>query len=547
MARKPAPPPATRISGAQRLREWIEKRAAWVSLALMLIGTIRIGLTWQVFHHTSDEPAHVACGMEWLERGNYRFETQHPPLSRIFAAFGARLDGAHMDPQDRADIHDTMWWNGSVILFRTNSYEHRIAAIRAAMLPFFWLGGFAVFLWGRRLLGPLGAALSVFLYSMLPLVLAHSGLATTDMALTSTFTLAAYALVILLETPNWRHAIFCGLALGLMLIAKFSGIPYFIASAGLACAWWLWKKRSLRGLMPRIAWLSVSAVIAFFIIWATYRFSFGRSPLFPFPTPFPEWFDGIHAVMEHNKGGHPSYFLGTVMYTGSWLFFPLLFLVKTPLPVLLLFAAAFFLRPKQLTGYGWLPWAVVAGVMAVAVPARINIGLRHVLPMFPFVCVLAAGAAAALWERASEKQWAGAVLAFLLVWLAAGSLRAHPDYLADFNLLAGDHPENITVDSDLDWGQDILRLRDRLRELHAPSVNFTATIYTSFATLGFPPVTPNDPSAPGPGWNAVSLMYLKLFRMSAGPEGHRVKLWPELLQPTEVVGKSILLFYVPPR
>jgi hypothetical protein len=277
-------------------------------------------------------------------------------------------------------------------------------------------------------------------------------------------------------------------------------------------------------------------VVAFFLIWSMYRFSFG-------PLPFPEWFDGIRAVMEHNREGHASYFMGKVNHTGDPLFFPVLTVLKTPVAVLILFALALVYRRKG----AWLAWAVVAAVFAIAVPARINIGLRHILPVFPFVALLAAGALVSLWEKANTAKWAGAALAALLLWTAGSSLAAHPDYLADFNFLAGAHPEDYTVDSDLDWGQDILRLRDRMRELNAPTLAFTAPIYTSYSRLGFPPVTPNDPNQPTPGWNAVSMVHLKLYRFSAGAEAFQVKLWPELMTPSEKVGKSILLYYYNPR
>jgi hypothetical protein len=127
-----------------------------------------------------------------------------------------------------------------------------------------------------------------------------------------------------------------------------------------------------------------------------------------------------------------------------------------------------------------------------------------------------------------------------------GSLAAHPDYLAYFNAVAGDEPERIVVDSDLDWGQDIKRLGQRLRELNAPSVTFTPTITLSLAALGFPPHQASDPLAPAPGWNAVQVTWWKLDRMGlvASPEE---RTWPDFVKPNERVGRSILLYYIPPQ
>jgi hypothetical protein len=292
----------------------------------------------------------------------------------------------------------------------------------------------------------------------------------------------------------------------------------------------------------------LSAAIALLVVWAIYRFSFGPSSWFSFPVPFPELFSGIDEVRDHNSTGHLSYFLGENRMTGWAAFFPVLIAVKTPIAILLLIAAAAIWKFKARAGQ-WpvaIAWLVPLGILAVAIPANINIGLRHILPAFPFLAVIAAAGAMALLERAQTQTWAGAVLGVLLAWLAISSIASHPDYLAYFNAFAGDHPESIVVDSDLDWGQDIKRLGLRLQELHAPSVAFTPIIYTSFASLGFPPVMQNEVEGPAPGWNAVSLSEWKLYRLGLQTRRSDVHLWVDDAKPVEMVGKSIMLFYFAP-
>jgi hypothetical protein len=120
----------------------------------------------------------------------------------------------------------------------------------------------------------------------------------------------------------------------------------------------------------------------------------------------------------------------------------------------------------------------------------------------------------------------------------------HPDYLAYFNELAGDQPEKILVDSDLDWGQDVSRLGERLKELKADSVSFNSFTYTDLNYFGFPKVEASNPYQPSPGWNAVSTTVWKVFHM--GGQWDR-PVWPDQLKPTERVGKSILLYYFPPE
>jgi hypothetical protein len=177
------------------------------------------------------------------------------------------------------------------------------------------------------------------------------------------------------------------------------------------------------------------------------------------------------------------------------------------------------------------------------------IGTRHILPVF--VALAVAGACAVAWAlpRLEGRNAATAAVALLLVSAAGSSAWAHPDYLAYFNVIAGDRPEQWLVDSDLDWGQDVKRLGQRLKELGATDVSFLQYAPGDLEKLyGFPPISPLDVDRPKPGWNAVSLTPLKLglfgdTRYLLGP----VQLWPDRLPPTERIGSGILLYYVPPK
>jgi hypothetical protein len=149
-----------------------------------------------------------------------------------------------------------------------------------------------------------------------------------------------------------------------------------------------------------------------------------------------------------------------------------------------------------------------------------------------------------LWTAGGKARW---ILGGLLLWMMASSAWSHPDYLAYFNELAGDHPEKIIVDSDLDWGQDMKRLSARLREVGATQVTFDPFIIAHLEGVhGFPPIQPMDPTTPSPGWNAVSITMWKLnqFAIKGHPE---IKPWPDLVPEQERIGKGVLLYYFPPR
>ena len=179
--------------------------------------------------------------------------------------------------------------------------------------------------------------------------------------------------------------------------------------------------------------------------------------------------------------------------------------------------------------------------------SHINIGIRHILPAFPFFAIIAAAGTLWLIHESYRRKWTLWVAAAAAGWLVIGSLAAHPAYLAYFNAFAGEEPERIVVDSDLDWGQDIKRLGKRLQELNAPSVAFTPSISISLAAHGFPPHQQNDADAPAPGWNAVQVTHWKLNRMGLPLNDRNDQTWPDVVKPTERVGRSILLYYVPPQ
>jgi hypothetical protein len=112
-------------------------------------------------------------------------------------------------------------------------------------------------------------------------------------------------------------------------------------------------------------------------------------------------------------------------------------------------------------------------------------------------------------------------------------------------LLAGNYPERILVDSDLDWGQDMIRLGKRLRELGAQEVAFHPLIMSYLEEFhGFPHITLMQPTRPSQGWNAASLTVMLAGRLGLGDQFPKARLWTEGVPPTERVGKGVYLWYV---
>jgi hypothetical protein len=488
--------------------------------------------------------------MEWLNKGSYTWEAQHPPLARVAAALGPYLIGARSQNTPRTSA-GAMIYEGLGILFNGGRYDEVMGLARLGILPFYWVGCLAVYFWARRYGSRATAVIALFLFSFLPPILAHGGLATTDMACTAFLALAFFAAVVWMEEPSARSGAFFGLAGGLAVVSKFSVLPYFAAAAAFALLWfWLAERPKLNVAREtrRFSSLAIAAGVAFFVIWAMYRFSFGKVYFGDIRLPAPELFAGIRDVLRHNDRGHPGYLLGQPSKNGFWYFYLVDLAVKTPIALIIaFFVGAAIWKKAAILRRGYLPLAFSAGILSVALFSHINIGIRHVMPVYAGVCVTAAAGLTYALESSAARRWAGWAAVLLAVWYGGSSLASHPDYLAYFNQIAGSHPENITVDSDLDWGQDMKRLAARLREVGARQVYFAnADMGSLEKQFGFPPIVDRfDAMNPSPGWNAVSLTVLKEHRLGLEDRYPNLQPWPDRIEGGEMIGKSTRLYYFP--
>jgi len=250
--------------------------------------------------------------------------------------------------------------------------------------------------------------------------------------------------------------------------------------------------------------------------------------------------EGIMALDAHNNTGHLSYLLGELKVGGWWYFYLVALAVKTPIPLLLTGLPGLYLLARD----GWRerkPWYMAAVVLFVSILAfasffsRINIGIRHVLILYPFLALAGAYALGRLWRTWPR---AGTMTATILIlWQVSTLVTAYPDYLPYFNETVS-NPQKVLVDSDLDWGQDLRRLERRLSELKVPSVSLA---YQGTADLNkepLPPFVRLPPRQPATGWIAITALTRE--HEAAG------YAWLGAYRPVQRVGKTIDLYFIPP-
>lgn len=461
---------------------------------------------------TYDEAVHLSGGYSYLTRRDYRLMPEHPPLLKELAALPVLL--VHRlpftpDPQLWELSQDKLWpqWPiGYQFLYGSAVPAEQI--LTTARLPNLVLGTFLAALvgwWAYRLWGTRAALLGLALAALEPSLLAHSCLVTNDLGVSFFFFLTVYLLWEYRRAPSPGLLLAVGTALGLALAAKFSAI-LLVGVLGLLGLAHLVRGDVLplprlrphtrpEGVAARLKAVVVVGLVllgvAGLVILAVYQFTGLRT-----------WWTGLLLTLFHSGGGHEAFLLGEHSREGWWYYFLVALLVKLPVGTLLLLAAALLCwRAGQ--PLGWidalfllLPVGVLLGA---AMHAKINIGIRHVLPVYPFLFVLAARLGTLAFRRA----WTAPVLLGVpLLLTASSSLRIGPHQLAYFNELAGGPAEGYRYlsDSNLDWGQDLTTLRDYLEREGVPMLylSYFGTAPPHAYGIRYQHVPPPHPILPPP-------------------------------------------------
>jgi hypothetical protein len=549
------------IAEARTKPRFLTRPAGWACCltVLLAIGIVRIVATYHVFNHTIDEPSHITGGIEWWEKGTYTLETKHTPLARISVALGPFLAGVR-------GTGATRWQDTYPILSENGHYWRNLILGRIGVLPYFVIATLVVFFWTKRLFGTATALIAATVFTLLPTVLAHSSNATTDIPLTAMFCCSLYAFTLWLREPNVRTAAQFGITTGLALCTKLSTVVFLpLCAAPVLFTYAMSGQARWRSLLRTFVMV---AVCAFFVLWAVYRFShvpleqvthlpdraaakiFGRSSrvtgmvhaiAFHVPVPAPEFFDGIRMLRDQNKEGSRSFLFGHVKDGGWWYFFFAALALKTPIAVLLLagMGSIFIFRQYWGNRENWeigAPLFAFTMVMLASTPARLDSGIRYVLPVFVFLSILSASGLVNLWTHRSHPLIYKTAAGLLFAWILMSSVRAHPDYLAYFNEFGGKDPSHLIVVGDLDWGQDYARLSTYLYEHSVSQVSIASDTFFEAKPLGLPEIQLLGCADRPLGWVAMEVRRVRLH-----PECYS---WMAQQHAVATVGKTMIIYYV---
>lgn len=484
--------------------------------SLILLAYLCLGLYAIVsYSQTYDEAVHIAAGYTNLTAKDYRFNTEHPPLIKMLQAAPLAMV-PNVTLSTTLDSWRYAWkWNFAEDFVYNNTVDFRIILFSGRFVTLL-IGtalGFAIFFWTKKNVNYTTALIALLLYAFSPTVLAHSVLITNDIAAALFYFLGTISIIQYLRAPSTKNLLTMAFVIGIAQTVKFNLILLFPLLVLLLGIYWGFQKHERRKkvFLRLCGALIVTALVTALCILAVYRFQTLQSlpdktntdrfasvvqefkdghqlitrllPPYFISTAVPgyAYFEGLMKLTLHNDAGHTSYLFGTTEPQSRWYYFPVVFLLKISGPVMLLillvtlYYAKTHWRKKIVGAHGdrakIAPITILGLVFSplmyllASMMGNLNIGVRHIIPIFPFLFIFIAIGA----HTIAVKNNMGRYLIVVLLLAHTGvAMHTAPWFISYFNAFSGGavNGPRYAADSNADWGQGLFELADYLQKNH---------------------------------------------------------------------------------
>lgn len=437
------------------------KRIYEIILVSTLLLIQFILLTLSILHESRvyDEATFVKAGFVFLKDHDFRYDPFNPPLAREIVASPVLLDKTIMDDP-------ILFWP------------------RMMVVIFTILLGALSYVFARRLFGHSSAILALVFYVFEPNILAHGHYATTDLIFTFFFVLSLFLFWIWRKDFTRKKIIVFAIILGFTLSTKTTALPFLIPSLVILYMVELKQKKDVLRFpfwKKRLKYLIILVFVAAISLWGTYFFTF-EPPLgyrydpnrpaiklaeknifikiaLNTPIPLGSYISSIKQQFLFNYSGwyrKDSMIFGNVSSSGHLgYYFPLLLLIKLPVPLIFLSVFGFTALLKSKRGYICAVPLII--VLFEVIPTKVALVVRYILPVFPLLIIIASYS----WHALVDKELKVVVICLCVAWIILGTVKISPYYITFLNELTGYkiNGYKYVFDANLDWGQGLLALK----------------------------------------------------------------------------------------
>lgn len=565
----------------------LEKITAAVLLLFFLISGLYYAATNSI---TSDEKTHITVGYINLKFHDYRFNIEHPPLVKQLAALPLLFVKLNFPFEIyRVSVPDDIVKIQNAFLYKIgNDLDFMLFLSRIPNILISLMLGLFIYLYSKKINGIFAAFISLLLFALSPLFLAHSSLVTMDTTISCFYFATIYYLMRYFDTEKDFHLAGVAVFAGLSFISKFSGLllipviyllvfmrsfypvqeakkitlknwikniiiflPFLIFSMS--------YKKSFRLIAPAMAiymisylfynkktlfskmnFVGRSLLIIMVFAFVMIIFDYTNYSWLPFHSATKAYFKGFSYFEGHAQYGQDSYLLGVSSKSGGWwYYFPLTIFFKEPFIALIFFLLGILglcIKRERLLNKAVLVMPAFVYLFIAMFINKLNIGIRHILPVYPFLFVIAGYSVSIIRNSKAMKY----LLSVLVIILAVDVLCSYPAHLSYFNRLAGSFKNGYKFlgDSNIAWGQDWKRLKKYMEKNNVNKIVIDAAFsydkVCDYYRIPYRYLTKEEETIPAKGYYAIE---------TTAFQAKRIK-WLDKVNPISWIGGSLMLYKI---